>query len=69
MSITLQAALYQRDGRSFLLVNGQERDVTGWRQVTVSITQDGVAWVSLDGDGGGEVWVVEPGAARRAGMG
>jgi hypothetical protein len=59
----LLVAFFDRDGRTWIMVNGRERDVTGWEQVTITLAQraDGgvAAMVALDGAGGAEAWVVE----------
>jgi hypothetical protein len=61
--LSLRLAIIERDGLQLLVINGEERDVTGWHQVTVTLIngKNGRcgALVSLDGDGVADVWVVE----------
>jgi hypothetical protein len=61
--LSLRLAIIDRDGSQFLVINGEERDVTDWRQVTVTlINGDGgrcAAMVALDGEGCADAWVVE----------
>lgn len=61
--LSLRLAIFDRDGRTYLTINGQERDVTGWEQVTVTLINapDGrtSAMVTLDGAGCADGWVVE----------
>lgn len=59
----LLVALYDRDGRTYLTINGQERDVTGVEQATVTLVWGAAggcgALVSLERGGDVEVWPVE----------
>jgi hypothetical protein len=61
--LSLRLAIFDRGDRQYLTINGEDRDVTGWEQVTVTLVRregGGLgALVSLERGGDVQVWPVE----------